>query len=218
MIDYAAVRLNMVESQLRTNKVTDTALLAAFLSVPRERFVPPSLHGTAYVDDELPLGGGRWLLAPMVLARLLQLARIGRGDKVLDIGCANGYGTAVLARIAANVVAVESEHRLATQASARLRELGVDNAIVIEAPLTEGYSTRAPYDAIVIEGAVAHLPEQVAGQLAEGGRLVAVMRGEGGQCRAVAMTRSNGVLSCRPDFDAAAGMLPGLQAEPSFVF
>lgn len=218
MIDYAAARLNMVESQLRTNKVTDPAVLEAFLAVPRERFAPRGLRGTAYIDDTLPLGGGRGLLPPMVLARLLQLAEIGADDVVLEIGCATGYGTALLARLARAVVAVESDDALAAEARARLRELGVDRATVIAAPLDQGYPERAPYQAIILEGAAQRIPATIAAQLAEGGRLVAVMEGENGMGSAMVMTQSGGVLSRRPSFDAAAPLLPGFQTTPSFVF
>lgn len=218
MIDYAAARLTMVETQLRTNKVTDEAVLDAFLSVPRERFVPAGLRGTAYVDDHLALGGGRYLIEPMVHARLLQLAEIGRGDRVLEVGCATGYGTALLARLARSVVAIESEIELAHQAMARLRELGIGNAAVVDAPLTAGYPGRAPYDAIVIAGAVARIPDAIAHQLADRGRLVTVLQEGAAVARAVLMTSAGGVLSRRPCFDAAVPMLPGFQAEPSFVF
>jgi protein-L-isoaspartate(D-aspartate) O-methyltransferase len=218
MLDYAAARLNMVESQLRTNKVTDAAVLEAFLAVPRERFVPATLGGTAYIDDALPLGSGRALLAPMVLARLLQLAEIGADDTVLEIGCGSGYGTALLARLAKSVIAVESDGTLAAQARARLRELGVASATVVEAPLVEGHPARAPYRVILLEGAAARIPAALAAQLAEGGRLVAVMLEASGLGRASVMTRLGGVLAGRPSFDATAPLLPGFQAEPSFVF
>ena len=220
MIDYAAARLAMVDSQLRPNKVTDAAILEAFLSVPRERFVPPGLRGAAYVDADLPLGGGRFMMEPMVLARLLQLAEIGRDDTVLEIGCATGYGTAILARLARNVVAIDSEVELARQALARLRELAIDNATVVEAPLTAGFPGRSPYQAIVCQGAVARIPDAIAHQLAEGGKLVCVLQpgdGSGPGC-AVVMTLAGGVLSHWPAFDATVPLLPGFAAAPSFVF
>ena len=219
MIDYAAARLTMVDSQLRPNKVTDEAVLDAFLAVPRERFVPPSFHGTAYIDDEIPIGGRRALLSPMVLGRLLQIAAIAPGDAILAIGCATGYGVAVMSRLARQVVAVESDSTLAGQARHRLRELGVGNVMVIEAELTSGYPERAPYAAIVIEGAVSIIPEMIANQLAEGGRLVAVVLGDdGGVGQGVVMTRSGGTVSRRPYFDAVAPLLPGFEHRPSFVF
>ncbi|HXZ01220.1 MAG TPA: protein-L-isoaspartate O-methyltransferase [Stellaceae bacterium] len=218
MIDYAAARLAMVESQLRTNKVTDEAVLEAFLAVPRERFVPAHLRGTAYVDGDLPLGGGRYMMEPMVLARLIQLAEITRKDNVLEIGCGTGYGTALLARLARSVVGVESEAELARQAGARLRELAVDNAMVVEAPLAAGCPARAPYRVILCQGAVARVPEAVAHQLAEGGRLISVLQEGNGPGRAVVMISAGGVLSHWPSFDATVPPLPGFQAEPSFVF
>jgi protein-L-isoaspartate(D-aspartate) O-methyltransferase len=218
MTDYAAARLNMVECQLRTNKVTDEAVLDAFLAVPRERFVAPGLRAAAYVDDDAPLGEGRYLMAPMVLARLLQLAAIGPEDTVLEVGCATGYGTAVLARLARSVVAIESDPRLAAQATARLRELGAGNATVLAAPLAAGHPALAPYSVILFEGGVTQIPEAISRQLVEGGRLLAVVLQEGGVSRGTVGTRTGGVLSRRPVFDAATPPLPGFEAEPSFVF
>jgi len=218
MTDYAAARLNMVESQLRTNKVTNEAVLDAFLAVPRERFVPPALRGTAYIDEDLPLGNGRYLLEPMVLARLVQLAGIGRQDTVLEIGCATGYGTAILARLARNVVGIDSDPQFVTQAAARLRELAIGNASVVEAALVAGLANRAPYSVILFEGAVADIPEAVSRQLGEGGRLVAVLRPGEGVGHATLVVRSNGALAHRAVFDAAAPFLPGFHPAPSFVF
>lgn len=222
MTDYAAARLNMVEGQLRTNKVTDAAILDAFLAVPRERFIPPSLRGIAYVDDDIPLGGGRSLMEPMVLARLLQLAAIGREDKVLEVGCASGYATALLARIADNVTALESDPKLAQLARVLLAELGA-TASVVEGKLAEGWRVNGPYDVILLNGAVAAIPPAIAAQLAEGGQLVGVVLAEdsalgAGLGKAVVMTRAEGVLSSRPVFDAAIHVLPSLERAPSFVF
>jgi protein-L-isoaspartate(D-aspartate) O-methyltransferase len=218
MFDYRAARLTMVETQLRTNKVTDEAVLDAFLTVPRERFVPEGLRGIAYVDDVVPLGGGRFVLPPMVLARLLQLAAIAPGDGVLEIGCATGYATALLARLAARVVAVECDGRLAAQARARLDEQQADSVRLIEGPLEDGYPAGAPYDVILINGGAAMLPDSVARQLAEGGRLVTVMRSNGAMGQAVLVTRVAGIVSRRPVFDAGAAVLPGFEPAPGFVF
>lgn len=218
MIDYATARLNMVDSQLRTNKVTDEAVLEAFLAVPRERFVPRPLGGIAYIDEDIPLGGGRYLMEPMVLARLLQVARIDPGDAVLEIGCGTGYATALLSRLAKTVVAVESDAPFASEAEARLKELGCRNVTLVTGPLVDGYPPRAPYQVILINGAIAVLPGRIAGQLPEGGRLVTVMKPEDGIGRAVLMTQANGLLSRRPVFDAATPLLPGFSTEPSFVF
>jgi protein-L-isoaspartate(D-aspartate) O-methyltransferase len=218
MLDSRAARLNMVESQLRTNKVTDETVLEAFLSVPRERFVPPDLSGIAYIDDNLPLGAGRVLLPPMALARLLQLASIRAADKVLEIGAGTGYAAAILARLAERVVALESDTRLAATARARLKELAIGNVTLVEGPLDRGHPGGAPYDVILVDGAVAAIPDAVARQLAEGGRLVTVVKPEQGMGCAVLMTRVDGRLSQRPVFDAATSLLPGFQPAPAFVF
>jgi protein-L-isoaspartate(D-aspartate) O-methyltransferase len=224
MTDYAAARLNMVEGQLRPNKVSDEALLDAFLTVPRERFVPVALRGNAYVDDELPLGNGRRLMEPMVLARLLQTAGVGPADKVLEIGCATGYATCVLARIAGKVTALESDPRLADAARARLTEQGATNVSVVEGKLADGWPQGAPYDVVLVNGAaVGAIPSAVAEQLAEGGRLVGIVIAESGGPgaglgEAMLMTRAEGVLSSRPIFDAGAAVLPSLARAPSFVF
>lgn len=217
MFDYRAARLNMVESQLRTNKVTDAAVLGAFLAVPRELFVPPHLAGIAYVDEDVPLGGERYLMEPMILARLLQLAEIAPGDGVLEIGAATGYATAILARLGARVVAVESDQRLIATARARMQEMQIGNVTLLEGPLEEGYPAGAPYEVIVINGAVVSVPDAIARQLAEGGRLVTVLKPHA-LGHAVLMTRSEGVLSQRPIFDAGTMKLPGFEPAPGFVF
>jgi protein-L-isoaspartate(D-aspartate) O-methyltransferase len=223
MINEPAARLNMVEGQLRTNKVTDEAVLDGFLTTPRGRFVPSNLRGIAYVDDDIPLGNGRFLVEPLVLARLLQLAEIGKDDKVLEIGCASGYATAVLAKIAASVVAVESDPQLAAAARANLQALGIGNVQLQEAAMTAGWRAGAPYNVILINGAVGEIPASISEQLAEGGRLVTVTEGSAGPVEArcgsaVLMKRAEGKLSNRPAFDATVEMLPGFARRPAFVF
>jgi protein-L-isoaspartate(D-aspartate) O-methyltransferase len=218
MLDYRAARLNMVEGQLRTNKVIDDAVLAAFLDVPREAFVPPHLAGTAYIDEDIPLGGGRWIMEPMILARLLQLAGIGRGDGVLEIGAGTGYGTAILSRLAERVIAVEGDPRLIAVARTRMQEMQLGNVTLLEGKLEEGYPAGAPYEVIVIAGAVAVIPDAVARQLAEGGRLVTVLKPHAGLGQAVLLTRTAGTLSQRGMFDAGTPLLPGFAPAPGFVF
>ncbi|HTP83569.1 MAG TPA: protein-L-isoaspartate O-methyltransferase [Alphaproteobacteria bacterium] len=218
MPDYAAVRLNMVESQIRPNKVTDPRLLEALLEVPREGFVPDQLRGVAYVDEDVPLGGGRFLMEPMVFARLVQTAAIKPNDTVLEVGGGTGYGAAVLAHLAARVVTLESEPELGRQAEANLRRLGASNAKVVIGPLTGGYAAGAPYAVILFAGAVERVPSAVTEQLAEGGRLVAVVAPPGEPGRATLITRVGGALSRRIIFDAGTPVLPGLQLEPGFAF
>ncbi len=217
MVDFAAARHHMVESQLRTNKVTDEALIAAMSELPRELFVPAPLRGVAYVDEDVPLQDGRYLTEPLVLARLIQLAEIRPGDVVLDVGCANGYSTAVLSRLCTTVVAVESAPALVEEATKRLEDLGIDNAVVIEGPLARGCPEQAPYDVILINGAVERIPEELGDQLAEGGRMVTVVNREG-VGKGTLFRRQHGHLGHIEVFDAATPVLPGFEAEKGFVF
>ncbi len=218
MSDYAAARHNMVECQLRTNKVTDLAIIAAMLEVPRERFVPAKQCNIAYIDDDLSLGNGRCLMEPRVFARLLQLAEIKSSDVVLDVGCATGYSAAVLSRLASTVVGVENHVELAQQATQILVELNIDNVVVTGDDLASGCAAHAPFDVIVIEGAVEELPGAILDQVAEGGRLVAVVRGRDGVGCGTLVSRRDGVLCRRAAFDAATPLLPGFTREPGFVF
>jgi protein-L-isoaspartate(D-aspartate) O-methyltransferase len=220
MSNFAAARLAMVDGQLRPNKVTDMAVIQAFLDVPRERFVPDALRGAAYIDEDIPVGGGRYLMEPMVFARMLQIATIRPGDVVLEVGAGTGYGTAILAKLTDRVVSVESNRLLAAQAREALASLGLDRAAtVIDGPMERGYPERGPYDAIVFSGAVAEIPEAIIAQLADGGRLLAVVKEGGvGMGKALLLMRADGVVSRRVAFDAATPLLPGFAPQPSFVF
>jgi protein-L-isoaspartate(D-aspartate) O-methyltransferase len=218
MSDEALRRLNMVESQLRTNKVTDPRILEAMAEVPREAFVPERLRGIAYVDEDIQLGDGRFLMEPMVFARLVQAAGILASDVVLEIGAGCGYGTAVLARLASTVVALESIPGMIATASNVLNAQGVDNAIVVEGDLVAGHPAQAPYDAIVFSGAIAQPPTAILPQIAEGGRMVAVVREESGQGRAMLWTRRAGVIGVRALFDANTPLLPEFAPVRGFAF
>lgn len=218
MTDYAAARLNMVESQIRANNVTDPPVVDAFMSVPREMFVPKTMRGVAYVDEDLSLGDGRYLIEPMVLARLVQLGQVGPEDLVLDVGSATGYSTAVLARLAAAVVGVEADEQMVQAATANLGQLGIDNAVFVRGPLEAGYAKQAPYNVIIFQGAIDEVPPAIAAQLAEGGRLVAVVRQPRGMGLGTLFMREHGTLSGRAAFDAATPLLPGFARKPAFVF
>ena len=173
---YEIARANMVDNQIKTNRVTDLRLIEALERLPRERFVPEAKRGIAYVDEDIDLGGGRWLMEPMVLARLLQAADVQRDEMVLVIGCATGYAAAVLAHLAGTVVALESDEALAAAAEAAVADLEIDNLVVVRGALTAGYAKQAPYNVILIDGAVAEIPPEICDQLSEGGRLVTVRR------------------------------------------
>ncbi len=218
MTDYAKARLNMVEGQIRPNKVTDSRIVDGMMTVPREQFVGPAQRGVAYVDEDVALGGGRYVMEPMVLARLLQAADIQATDLVLEIGCGTGYASALLSRMASTVVALESQGDLAARATSLLSGLACDNVVVVEGALAVGYAKQAPYDVIVINGAVSEIPTGLIGQLAEGGRLVAVVTQDGVQGRAVLVERIGGHASSVDLFDAGTHPLPGFAREPAFEF
>ncbi len=217
---FADARRNMVDSQLRTNRVTDPDILAVMAELPRERFVPKAKQGIAYIDEDIEVAPGRFLMEPVVLARLLQALELTPDSTVLNIGCATGYDAALLGRLVGSVVAIESDSALAALASGVINELAIDNVAVIEAPLTEGYPAQAPYDAIFMSGAVDEIPPALAGELAPDGRLAAVIGGRelGILGRAHLFVRSGDALSGRPLFDAGTRMLPGFVREESFVF
>ncbi len=218
MTAYAAARLNMVESQVRPNRVTDPRVVGAMLELPRERFVPEALRGIAYVDEDVPLGGDRFLMEPMVAARLVQVARISAGDAVLEVGSGTGYGAAMMAQFASRVVALESDAALARQAQSVLGALGVTNVDVVTGALNLGHAAGAPYDVIVFAGAVAQIPSRIVDQLGEGGRLVAVVAAPGEPGRATLISKVAGALSRRVIFDAGSRPLPGFALEPGFAF
>jgi protein-L-isoaspartate(D-aspartate) O-methyltransferase len=216
-MDNSVARRNMVDNQIRPNKVTSLPLIQALLDVPRECFVPLQARAVAYVDDDVPLGGGRWLMEPMLFARLVQSAEITPSDVVLDIGAVTGYGAAVLSKLAGTVVALEQAGPLSETLSANLDALGLDNVAAIEGDLVAGCPKQGPFDVILFEGAVHDVPAAISEQLAEGGRLVAVID-KSGAGQAVLMMRRHGALSRRVLFDAATPALPGFAPQPSFVF
>jgi protein-L-isoaspartate(D-aspartate) O-methyltransferase len=217
-VDFAAARANMVDCQLRTNKVRDARLLHAFESVPRELFVPEKQRSIAYVDEDLRIAPGRYLIEPMVLARLLQAADIAPDDLVLEIGGGSGYGTAILAQLGATVVSLESDPDLAAAAAEAQTQLGIDNVLMVAGPLNQGYHKQAPYNVIVINGAVGEVPDTVADQLAEGGRLVTVVRDATEPGQAMLVERHGANVSRRVLFDAATPVLPAFQRATGFVF
>ena len=216
MADSALQRKNMVESQIRPSDITDRRITSAMTDIAREPFLPQGLDKTlAYMDGAIPTGGGRAMLAPRTLARLLQLADIDAGDKVLIAGSGTGYATAIAARMSKSVVALESDEALAAIAASALS--GQANVKFVKGELTAGHAAGAPYDVILIEGAVEDVPEALIGQLGQGGRLAAIEQGQG-MGRAIVLTKSAGAVSKRVAFDAAAALLPGVVRPKGFVF
>ncbi len=218
MSDYDAMRARMVACQIRPNKVADPRLLDAMARVPREHFVPEARRSVAYVDDDIEIAGGRHLMAPAVFARLVAETPVNEGDTVLDIGCAAGYSTAVLGLVAGAAIGIEPDATLAAEANDRLVALGIDNAVVVNRALEDGYPEQAPYDAILFSGAIGAVPDGLSEQLAEGGRLVAVLRRPGAAGTAVRWLKTHGAVSRRTLFEAVAAPLPGFERRAGFVF
>lgn len=220
MADFTTARRMMVDGQIRTNDVTDPRIIAAFLAVPRENFVARSKSALAYLDIDVPAAdgaGARCLLKPMVLAKLIQALDLGEAEHVLVIGCGSGYSAAILARIAGSVVALEEDKALATQAGRLVTELGCSNVETVNGTLNAGWPGRAPYDAVLIDGAIEDMPQALTRQLREGGRIACVRR-EDGTGKAMLYRCGNGEVSVRPVFDAGAPLLPGFARKPAFVF
>ena len=218
MVDFAAARRMMVENQIRANKVTDVRVIEAFEAVPREAFVDEALQGIAYVDEDLEVARGRHLMEPMVLARLLQAVAADPDDIVLDVGCATGYSTAVLAPQVATVVGLDEDRAMVEQANRTLNALDIDNAVVVEGALKDGYARQAPYNVILLQGAVSEIPPTLKEQMADGGRLAGVVMDEAGIGRATLLQRTGDIFSGRTLFDAATPLLPGFERTSGFVF
>jgi protein-L-isoaspartate(D-aspartate) O-methyltransferase len=217
-MDYARARLNMVDNQLRPNRIGDPRLLGAMLEVPRERFVPKALAGVACTDEDLRLPNGRYLIEPLALARLIQAAEVGPQDVVLVLGCTTGYASAVLARLAATVILMVPDAAAAARLEPLLDELGADNVVVtIGDDPTAGHPSQAPFDVILLTGSVDAVPPALLEQIGEGGRLVAVMAGKR-VGRGVLFTRLHGVVGRRTLFDAQIPRLPGLPTPKTFAF
>jgi protein-L-isoaspartate(D-aspartate) O-methyltransferase len=214
-MDFAAARRNMVDSQLRTNRITDEGLLAAMGELPRERFVPAERQPFAYADEDLGIAPGRYLLEPLALARMIQQAEVEPSDVVLDIGSTTGYAAIILARLAGTVFALESDAALVAEAGDHYAELAPDNVVAVSGPLAEGCAEHAPFDVIIIEGAVDGVPDAILAQLGDGGRLVATVV-ENGVGRVIVTTRSGDHYSHRTVSDSNLPRLSEFERPASF--
>jgi len=216
---------HMIFGQIYTNEVTDPRILQAMIDVPREAFVPPSLKGAAYVDEDLPLGeGGRFMLAPLTVARLFHLTEIAERSRVLIIGAYNGYMAAIAAKLAHHVVATDTDSDMLEKARTNLQRFNLNNVdIQTVKSLADGYALSAPYDVIIINGAVEHIPESLGSQLGINGKLSTVRNVAsrpgivGGLGKLVLVTRVSGHLQYREHYDAAAPLLPGFKNDPAFT-
>jgi protein-L-isoaspartate(D-aspartate) O-methyltransferase len=215
---FADARNRMVDSQIRPNKVTDPRILAAMRRLPRERFLPPAAESLAYADEDVPLGNGRYLMEPMVFARLLQAAMLQEQERVLAVAAGTGYGAAVLAACGCRVVALEEDPALLAIAGSVLPEQA-PGVTLVSGPLAAGWPSHAPYDLILIEGAVQDIPLALAAQLhQETGRLLAPVCRDGRTTRAVQAEVTASGLGLTPIFDCATPPIPSLRRAPVFQF
>lgn len=216
-MDYAQARRNMIDCQLRTNKVTDDALLEAMGTLPREEFVPAALRAKSYSDCDIGISATRSMMAPMTLARMFQCLKISRGDVALVVGSSSGYAAAVMGQIARVVFALESNAENQEQIGSLYTSLGLDNVVSVTGPLEKGWAKEAPYDVIYVDGAVESLPDELFEQLGDGGRLVAVVV-ENGIGRATRFLRKNARNSGSVIFDANAQLFAEFSQPQDFVF
>lgn len=216
MTDYAARRTTMVDTQIRPSDVTKFPIIDAMLSVPREDFVPRAAREAAYMGENIDLGGGRVILEPRTLAKMLDAVDIQPDELVLDIGSGYGYSAAVAARLAEAVVAVEDDETRVSESTSALADASADNVAVIEGPLDVGAPQHGPYDVIILQGAVEHVPDALLDQLKDGGRIVCVFQeARLGVCRVG--YRFDGQISWRFAFNAGAPILPGFEARRAFT-
>lgn len=216
MTDFSARRIMMVDTQVRPSDVTKFPIIEAMLTVPREVYVPANKREAAYMGENVHLGSGRVLLDPRTLAKLLDALDILPTETVLDLGCGLGYSTAVIARLADAVIAVEEDEDLAAEAQTILSSQGVDNAAVIRGALAQGSAKAGPYDVIILQGAVESLPDTLLTQLKEGGRIGCIFM-EGALGVARIGYKIDGDITWRYSFNASAPVLPGFAAKPAFA-
>jgi len=217
MFDVSAARAHMIESQIRTSDVTDLAVLGAFRSVAREKFVPKAQMALAYGDAHIALETNRIMLRPRDFAKMVQAVEIQPTDIVLDVACARGYSTAILAQLADTVVGLETDEECVNRATELLVASDVTNAAVVKGELKSGASEHGPFDVIFINGAVSEVPKTWLGQLANNGRLISIIQ-NGPMGRVTIFQKTGDVVGERIIFDASAPYLTGFEAQPEFVF
>lgn len=215
---FDEMRQTMIDCQLRPTGVSDQRVVEAFAAVPRERFVPADRAMLAYLDEDLAIAPGRYLMEPMAFGQLLMGAGFRAEERVLIIGAATGYAAAVIARLVGEVVAVEQDPALAATARANLVEAGADNATVVEAPLEGGAPEGAPYDVLFFDGAVAQVPAALLAQLKDGGRVVAVIVDDDGVQRGSAGVMAGGSFGHAEFTDISVKRLPGFERPKAFTF
>ncbi|MGH1397831.1 MAG: protein-L-isoaspartate O-methyltransferase family protein [Alphaproteobacteria bacterium] len=220
MMNYAQARTNMVDGQIHPSGVIDPALLSAFETVPRELFVPEINRGVAYYDEEVSLGNDRVLIEPLILSKMLQELELKQSDVVLDIGGGSGYSAAILSSLVTTVVALEENETLLKQAQKIWNKIEACNIVGVEGKLKKGYSEQAPFDVIILNGAVSEIPQNICEQLAIGGKLITVLTKPDQTMGQVVLVKAIGEsrFSSYTLFDASASYLPGFTPKTVFSF
>ena len=217
-MNFVQARTNMVDNQLRTNRISDPAVLSAMGTVPRELFLPKALHGVAYADEDLLLSDGKFLMEPLVFARMLQAARIGQEDVMLMVGCDTGYSAAVASKLAATVILVQRNDEAASRIQPVLDQVEADNVVAaVHADPTAGDPDQAPFDVIMVIGAVDSVPDTLVDQLNDDGRLIAV-EGDSRVGKGVVISKIHGTVGKRVLFDAHVPNFSGVQTTTEFAF
>ena len=175
-MDFKIARKNMVENQIRANKVTSLNVINAFLDVPREKFVPDALQEISYVDEDIQLSRNRFMMKPMILARLFQSLNLKGNENILHVGSNSGYGSAILSRMCSSVISLESDKKLFETSIHTFSNMGFDNVVPLHGSMENGVEKEAPFDIIFIEGSIESEPKSLFGQLNENGKLIAIIR------------------------------------------
>jgi len=175
-MDFKIARKNMVENQIRANKVTSLNVINAFLDVPREKFVPDALQEISYVDEDIQLSRNRFMMKPMILARLFQSLNLKGNENILHVGSNSGYGSAILSRMCSSVISLESDKKLFETSIHTFSKMGFDNVVPLHGSMENGVEKEAPFDIIFIEGSIETEPKSLFGQLNENGKLIAIIR------------------------------------------
>ena len=216
---FVTLRKAMVDSQIRPNKVIDDQVIEAFSTVPRELFVNRQMQELAYIDEDLHLSGGRFIIEAMVMARMLQALKLTPSDNVMCIGAGNGYGAAILSSLAASVIAIETRIQMVEKAQQIVAGLDIGNVAVVKARLQDGYPSEAPYQGIIIEGGVEYVPQALFDQLSDGGNLVCVLRPRGLDVgEATLWHKRNGHITPERLFTAQVPVLDEFKLKPKFAF
>ena len=216
---FATLRKAMVDSQIRPNKVIDDQVIEAFSTVPRELFVNRQMQELAYIDEDIHLSGGRFIIEAMVMARMVQALKLSPSDNVMCIGAGNGYGAAILSSLAASVIAVETRIQMVEKAQQIVAGLDIGNVAVVKSRLQDGYPSEAPYQGIIIEGGVEYVPQTMFEQLSDGGHLVCVLRSQGLDVgEATLWLKQSEHVTSKALFTAQVPVLDEFKLKPKFAF